>query len=85
MSRSKRKPYITCCEGSNKKDKIAANRIFRRINKIFLKKDPDKVKYRLREVSDTYSFATDGLAYYVQKHIKDDPWWGDFYIRIQRK
>ena len=84
MSRSKRKPYITWCNGSNKKDKIAANRIFRRINKIFVKKDPDKVKYRLREVSDTYSFATDGLAYYLKSNI-DDPWWNKLYIRIQRK
>ena len=82
MSRSKRKPYMTWC--SNKKDKIAANRIFRRINKILLKKDPDKIKYRLREVSDTYSFATNGLAYYVKSNI-DDPWWNKFYIRIQRK
>ena len=84
MSRSKRKPYITWCNGSNKKDKIAANRIFRRINKIFVKKDPDKVKYRLREVSDTYSFATDGLAYYLKSNI-DNPWWNKLYIRIQRK
>lgn len=82
MSRSKRKPYMTC--GSNKKDKIAANRIFRRINKILLKKDPDKIKYRLREVSDTYSFATDGLAYYLKSNI-DDHWWNELYIRIQRK
>lgn len=78
MSRSKRKPYITWCSGSNKKDKIAANRIFRRINKILLKKDPDKIKYRLREVSDTYSFATDGLAYYVKSNIAE-------YNKIQRK
>ena len=84
MSRSKRKPYITWCNGSNKKDKIVANRIFRRINKILMKKDPDKVKYRLREVSDTYSFATDGLAYYLKSNI-DDPWWNELYIRIQRK
>ena len=78
MSRSKRKPYITWCSGSNKKDKIAANRIFRRINKILLKKDPDKIKYRLREVSDTYDFATDGLAYYVKSNIAG-------YNKIQRK
>ena len=76
MSRSKRKPYITW--GSNKKDKIAANRIFRRINKILLKKDPDKIKYRLREVSNTCNFATDGLAYYVKSNIAG-------YNKIQRK
>ena len=78
MSRSKRKPYITWCGGSNKKDKITANRIFRRINKILLKKDPDKIKYRLREVSDTYNFTTDGLAYYVKSNIA-------WYNKIQRK
>lgn len=82
MSRSKRKPYMTWC--SNKKDKVAANRIFRRINKILLKKDPDKIKYRLREVSNTYNFATDGLAYYLKSNI-NDPWWNELYIRIQRK
>lgn len=84
MSRSKRKPYTTWCGGSNKKDKIAANRIFRRINKILLKKDPDKIKYRLREVSNTCNFTTDGLAYYFKNNI-DDSWWNKFYIRIQRK
>ena len=66
MSRSYKKPYASyVCYFSNKKDKRIANRIFRRINKIFLKTNQDKLKYRLKEVSDTYSFASDGLASYV--------------------
>jgi hypothetical protein len=63
MSRSRKKPYdCYVCYFSNKKDKQIANRKFRRINKIYVKVNPDKLKYHLKEVSDTYDFASDGLA-----------------------
>lgn len=66
MSRSYKKPYASwVCYFSNKKDKRIANRKFRRINKVFTKIDLKKLKYKLREVSDTWNFASDGLASYV--------------------
>ena len=66
MSRSYKKPYACwVCYFSNKKDKRIANRKFRRKNKILLKLTPDKLKYRLREVSNVWSFSSDGLAHYV--------------------
>lgn len=62
MSRSYKNPYASYVTyTSNKKDKKLANRKFRRYNKM----TPDKVKYKLREVSDVWSFASDGLPIYV--------------------
>lgn len=66
MSRSYKKPYASwVCYFSNKKDKRIANRLFRRLNKVLLKIDPERLKHRVREVRDTYDFASDGLAHYV--------------------
>lgn len=66
MSRSYKKPYACwVCYFSNKKDKRIANKKFRRINRILTKINPDKLKHRLKEVSNTYNFASDGLACYV--------------------
>lgn len=48
------------CNGSNKKDKRFANRRFRRRSKQNQEDPPTK----LNEVSDTWSFNTDGLAEY---------------------
>lgn len=69
MSRShKKNPFMAvCCYFSNKKDKIIANRLFRRISKNRLRKGEYPL-YSLKEVSDTWNFASDGLAYY---HPKD--------------
>lgn len=65
MSRShKYHPFATVCGGSNKKDKRIANRKFRRINNLAIKHNLDKLLYKLRECSDTWTFNTDGLAYY---------------------
>lgn len=68
MSKSyKKNPFMcVCCYFSNKKDKIIANRLFRRISKhrIKLGKDP---LYSIRECSDTWNFSSDGLAYYHPK------------------
>ena len=77
MSRSYRKPYLSwVCYFSNKKDKRIANRKFRRLNKVLTKIFPDKLKYKLREVSDVWSFSSDGLVHYVG-HLpiarSDDP------------
>ena len=66
MSRSYKKPYASyVCYFSNKKDKRRANRKFRRFNKIFSRVNPEKLKYKLKEVSDVWIFASDGLARYV--------------------
>ena len=66
MSRSYKKPYANYVwYFSNKKDKRIANRKFRRLNKVFSRIDPDKLKYKLKEVSDVWDFSSDGLAYYV--------------------
>ena len=66
MSRSYKKPYACyVCYFSNKKDKRRANRKFRRFNKIFSKINPEKLKYKLKEVSNVWSFSSDGLACYV--------------------
>lgn len=65
MSRSyKKHPGISFVSYlSNKKDKIIANRLFRRISKILLKQGKEP-KHNLKEVSDTYNFASDGLAHW---------------------
>ena len=62
----KKSPCVSwvCCF-SNKKDKRIANRIFRKLSKSRLLKGGD-LPYRLREVSDTYSFSSDGLAHWVR-------------------
>lgn len=66
MSHSYRKPYSSyVCYYSNKKDKRIANRKFRKANKRLLKRNPDNLHNRLREVSEVYNFSSDGLAYYV--------------------
>lgn len=65
MSRShKYHTFATICRGRNKKAKRIANRKFRRINNLAIKHNLDKLLYKLREVSNTYNFPTDGLAYY---------------------
>lgn len=67
MSRSRKyHPFITWCPGSNKKDKILANRRFRRLSKTMIHryKNPP---HKLREVSNVYNFNTDGLAFYWSK------------------
>lgn len=69
MSRSyKKHPYICCaCYKSNKRDKTLANRIFRHrtLQNIRSGKEP---LYSLKQVSDTYNFPSDGLAYYYPRH-----------------
>lgn len=51
---------------SNKKDKVIANRLFRRISRLKLKKGEEPLN-SIREVSDTWNFDSDGLAYYFPK------------------
>lgn len=84
MSKSYRKPYASYVYYfSNKKDKQIANRRFRRTNKIKVKVNPDKLTYKLKEVSNTYTFSSDGLVHYCG-HFKNTDW-HDFYIKIKRK
>lgn len=67
MSRSRKKhPYIKICGGdSDKKARTIANRKLRRLNKVKLHLDlTDGVYKVLREVSDTWNFPSDGLAWY---------------------
>lgn len=60
MSRSyKHNPFLKWAD-SNKRDKVEAHRRFRRKAKNNLENAP----IYMREVSDTWSFASDGLAWY---------------------
>lgn len=69
MSRSHKKhPFITwAVSKSNKKDKIVANRLFRRISKIKMSNDEEPL-HSLKECSNVWNFNSDGLAYYHPKH-----------------
>lgn len=91
MSRSfKKNPFsAVACYSSNKKDKVTANRKFRKASRQKLKADLD-LPYSLKEVSNTYEFSSDGLAYYHSRrdfdHLAEygyDP--DEEYRRIFRK
>ena len=64
MSRSVRKTKIcgVTNASSEKKDKQDANRKYRRILKILLNKEAEKLPH-LREVSNTWTFRKDGKKY----------------------
>lgn len=66
MGKSRKKhPHIKYFGDSDKKSRTIANRKLRKINKQRLKQDPESGEFKLlREVSDTWDFASDGLAYY---------------------
>ena len=68
MSRSfKKHPFkVSVCYFSNKEDKILANKLFRRISKKKLKQGEEPL-HSLKEISDTWNFDSDGLAYYHPK------------------
>lgn len=70
MSKSYKKPYVKYGGYSDKKSKRIANKKFRRINKIKLIKDPNGTFKLMREVSNTWDFASDGLAHYVKNPDK---------------
>ena len=72
MSRSyKKHPFTTfACHVSNKLDKSIANRLFRRISKKKLKQGEEPL-HSLKEISDTWNFDSDGLAYYHPKEYYD--------------
>jgi hypothetical protein len=58
------------CGGSNKTSRTAANRYLRHANRIKLDvegEEDDYLPYLLREKSDTYDFATDGLPGYSKR------------------
>lgn len=64
---------------SNKKDKRIANRKFRRLNNMNAKKsvlteDDEFEAHNLKDVSNTYEFSSDGLAYYwdLKKYNKSE-------------
>lgn len=69
MSRSKKKnPFTTICGGSNKADKSIANRKFRRLSsRMIHNQDFENLPVDLDEISDTWDFSTDGLAFYYDK------------------
>ena len=72
MSRSRRKTKAMKIYGgySDKKDKRLANRAFRRLSKIRVQKvimsdeDDVNIPVDMDEVSNVYSFSSDGGAYY---------------------
>ena len=58
---------IKICGRSDKKDKRIANRKFRRKSKTkLIELDETKLPNNIREVSNTWNFRSDGLAYYVK-------------------
>lgn len=66
MSRSRKKnPFCKIAGNSDKKDKSLANRKFRRLTKVKINTDTD-LPMRLKEVSNTWSFSSDGLAYRIR-------------------
>ena len=73
MSRSlKKHPYIKIAGRSDKKSRTIANRKLRKANRIRLKRDPESGDFKiLREVSDTWEFQSDGLAYYMKNCKKE--------------
>ena len=59
--------FIKFCGSSDKKDKRIANRKFRRKSRVKLKTlDESKLPTDIKEVSNTWNFSSDGLAYYVK-------------------
>ena len=78
MSRSRRKTKAMKMYGgdSDKQDKQRANRAFRRLSKMRVQKaimsDEDEVSIPvdMDEVSNVYSFSSDGGAYYREKKKK---------------
>ena len=58
---------IKFCGNSDKKDKRIANRKFRRKSKTkLLELDETKLPVNIKDVSNTWNFSSDGLAYYVK-------------------
>lgn len=71
MSRSYRKhKCIKIAGSSDKKDKVCANRRLRKKNKLYLRNGIYYPLALLREVSDVWSFNSDGLAYYFDSDDK---------------
>jgi hypothetical protein len=73
MSRSKKKTPkagITTAE-TEKENKRGANRKFRRISKIVLKKNKDEPTKKIREVSNVWAFDKDGKQF-LKKPTKKD-------------
>lgn len=62
-SRSKRNKIKVALRISDKLARSKANRKLRKIVKILLKKDEEHFP-KLREVSDTWDFPSDGLSFY---------------------
>ncbi len=69
MSRSKAKTKALKAGGrrqSDKKDKVAANKNFRRKTKIALHTEDEKrLPQDIKDVSDNWDFNSDGRAYYI--------------------
>lgn len=75
MSRSIRKPYTAYSNGSNKADKKLANRKFRRVSKNIIEQGGEIAPIKLKEVSNVYSWPTDGLpVYYSEKEFGNEDW-----------
>ena len=90
MSRSvKKQTFAKICGTSDKQDKINANRKFRRrTKKAMLNMDFDRLPRQLREVSDVWSFSSDGLAYFMPAPTENEVtrWWSlESWKQIMRK
>jgi hypothetical protein len=90
MSKStKRHPAAKICGRSDKRDKRIANRKFRRLTRDLLHVfDIDRLPVSLKEVSDTYNFSSDGLAFWMPCPRQDHPnpyWNEDAWKKMMRK
>jgi hypothetical protein len=81
MSKStKRHSAAKICGRSDKRDKRIANRKFRRLTRDLLHVlDIDRLPVSLKEVSDTYNFPSDGLAFWMPCPGPDhpNPYWNE--------
>ena len=90
MSRSvKKHPFVKICGTSDKQDKIYAHRRFRyKSKKALLDMDYEHLPRQLKDVSDVWSFKSDGLAYFLPAPTENEvrPWWSlESWKRLMRK
>jgi hypothetical protein len=67
---------------SDKRDKRLTNRRFRRLEKIRMcKENYDRLPKSVKDVSDTWSFSSDGLAMWFDRHTVGD----EYFSKLMRK
>lgn len=90
MSRSRKKnPAAKICGRSDKKDKRIANRRFRKLTKQLLRElETEKLPKTMKDVSERYSFSSDGGAIWMPCPRPDHPnkyWNEEAWKKMMRK